>query len=169
MRLTTRKLTGPVAAMTVLAAIAAAPAMAGGGGEPTVEREVIHETFFDDYIFDICGVETDTTHTQRTTIKTFPDGSETVHRIAEWVPDDPGIASERWGRTTGSRPTARSRLSGSPSGSTGREKGRSSATPDGSGSSRTGSWSAARTPSSTPTPPMCSADSRRTREESPCP
>jgi hypothetical protein len=99
MRLTTRKLAGPVAAITVLAAIAAAPAMAGGGGKPTVEHEVIHETYFDDFIFDICGVETDTTQTQRTTIKTFPDGSQTVHRIAEWVPDDPSIASERWGRT----------------------------------------------------------------------
>jgi hypothetical protein len=95
----TGKLVGPIAAIAVLAAIASAPAMAAGGGKPTVEHEVIHETFFDDFIFDVCGVETDTTQTQRTTIKTFPDGSQTVHRIAEWVPDDPSIASERWGRT----------------------------------------------------------------------
>jgi hypothetical protein len=95
----TRRLAGPIAAIAVLAATASAPAMAAGGGKPTVEREVIHETFFDDYIFEICGVETNTTQTQRTTIKTFPDGSETVHRIAEWIPDDPSIASERWGRT----------------------------------------------------------------------
>jgi hypothetical protein len=85
--------------MALLAAIASAPAMAAGGGKPTVEREVIQETFFDDFIFEICGVETETTQTQRTTIKTFPDGSQTVHRIAECVPDDPSIASERWGRT----------------------------------------------------------------------
>jgi hypothetical protein len=94
-----RKLAGPVAAMAALAAIASPPAMAGGGGKPTVEREVIQETYFDEYILDICGVETNTTQTQRTTIKAFPDGSETVHITAEWIPDDPTIASERWGRT----------------------------------------------------------------------
>jgi hypothetical protein len=43
-------------------AIAPAPAMAGAsGGKPTVEREVINETFFDDFILDICGVATNTT------------------------------------------------------------------------------------------------------------
>jgi hypothetical protein len=99
MRQITRKLAGPAAAMAVLVATAAAPAMAGGGGKPTVEHEVIHQTFFDDYAFGLCGVETETTQTQRTIIKTFPDGSQTVHRIAEWVPDDPSIASERWART----------------------------------------------------------------------
>jgi hypothetical protein len=85
--------------MALLAAIASPPASAADGGQPVVERDVIHETFFDDFILEICGVETDTTQTQRTTIKTFPDGSQTVHRIAEWVPDDPSIANERWGRT----------------------------------------------------------------------
>jgi hypothetical protein len=83
-----------VVAVTLPAAVVAAPAMAGGGG-PTIEREVITETFFDDFIFDICGVETQTTLTQRTTTKTFPDGSQTVHVNAEFVPDDPRIASER--------------------------------------------------------------------------
>ncbi len=44
---------------------------------------------------DICGVATNTTLTQRTTTKTFPDGSQTVHVNAEFVSDDPRIASER--------------------------------------------------------------------------
>jgi hypothetical protein len=82
-------------AVAVPAGVAAAPAMAGGGGGPTVEREVIEETFFDEFILDVCGVATDTTLTQRTTTKTFPDGSQTVHVNAEFVPDDPRIASER--------------------------------------------------------------------------
>jgi hypothetical protein len=82
------------AAVALLAAVAATPAMAAGG-KPTVEREVIEETFFDDFILDICGVATNTTLTQRTTTKTFPDGSQTVHVNAEFVPDDPRIASER--------------------------------------------------------------------------
>jgi hypothetical protein len=82
-------------AVAALAAFASAPALAGAAGKPTVEREVIVETFFDDFILDICGVETQTTLIQRTTTKTFPDGSQTVHVNAEFIPDDPRIASER--------------------------------------------------------------------------
>jgi hypothetical protein len=95
----TRRLAAPVAAIAVLIAIASAPAMAAGGGKPIVKHEVIHETFFDEYLFEICGVESDTTQTQRTTTKTFADGSQTIHHVAEWVPHDPSLASERWGRT----------------------------------------------------------------------
>lgn len=97
MRLMKRKLAGPAVVIAALAVIATAPAaMAGAsGGKPTVEREVINVTFFDDFILDICGVATNTTLTQRTTTKTFPDGSQTVHVNAEFVPDDPRIASER--------------------------------------------------------------------------
>ena len=65
----------------------------------TIEREVIEETFFDDFIHDVCGVETFTTQTEVNIIKTFPDGSQTVHRRVQFVPDDPSIASERWART----------------------------------------------------------------------
>ena len=93
-------------AAALLAVVATTPAIAAGG-KPTVEVEVIEETFFDDFAFDLCGVETTTTHTQRTTIKTFPDGSETGHFNAEWIPDNPRIASERWARTDGSHPTGR--------------------------------------------------------------
>jgi hypothetical protein len=90
------KLAAAVAAL--LAAVAATPAMATGG-KPTVDVEVIEETFFDDFAFDLCGVETTTTHTERTVTKTFPDGSRTIHKNAEWIPDDPRVASERWART----------------------------------------------------------------------
>jgi hypothetical protein len=97
--MTRAKLAAATVAMASVAAIGAAPATAGDGGKPTVEREVIEETFFDDFILDLCGVATTTTHTERTITKTFPDGSRTIHRNAEWIPDDPRIASERWGRT----------------------------------------------------------------------
>jgi hypothetical protein len=87
---------GPVVAVAALIALATAPtATAGTGGKPVVERDVVEETFFDDFILDICGVETNTTLRQRTTTKTWPDGSQTVHVNAEFVPDDPSIASER--------------------------------------------------------------------------
>ena len=85
-------------AAAALAAVAAGPAVAAGG-KPVMERETFEVTYFDDFIFDLCGVETMTTQTQTTTIKTFPDGSVTEHINVEYVPDDPSIASERYGRT----------------------------------------------------------------------
>ena len=89
------KLAGRVVVIAALGVVATAPAAMAAGGKPSVEREVVNETFFDDFILDICGVATNTTLTQRTTTKTFPDGSQTVHVNAEFVPDDPRIASER--------------------------------------------------------------------------
>ena len=52
-----------------------------------IEREVIEETFFDDFIIYVCGVETFTTQTEVNIVKTFPDGSQTVHRRVQFVPD----------------------------------------------------------------------------------
>jgi hypothetical protein len=84
-------------AMLVPAAIAAPdPDDANGhGGRPTVEKEAITVTFLDDFILDVCGIATQTTLTQRTTTKTYPDGYTTVHVNGEFVPVDPRIASER--------------------------------------------------------------------------
>jgi len=102
MQLATRTLTRTALAAAALAFTLVAPdalAASGHGGKPTVEREVVEETYFDDFIYDLCGVETNTTLTQRITIKTFPDGTETVHSVSLYVPDDPSIASERNART----------------------------------------------------------------------
>ena len=67
----------------------------GHGGQPTVEKEATTVTFHDSFIQDVCGIATQTTLTQRTTTKTYPDGYTTVHVNGELVPDDPRIASER--------------------------------------------------------------------------
>lgn len=87
-----------VAAAVILPAAPVALA-AVGKGKPTVERAVVEETFFDDYILGICGVATNTTSTQRVVTQTWPDSSQTVHVVADIVPDDPSIASERFART----------------------------------------------------------------------
>lgn len=87
------------AALLAVVASTVATATARQGGRPVVEREVVKETYVDDFIFDICGVETNTTSTQRTTTQTWPDGTETVHIFAEFVPEDPSIATERFSRT----------------------------------------------------------------------
>jgi hypothetical protein len=87
------------ALLVLVPATALGASGSGHGGKPTIEREVIKETFFDDFIFDVCGVETMTTQRERNIIKTFPDGSVKVHRKVSFVPDDPRIASERFART----------------------------------------------------------------------
>ncbi len=86
-----------MAALTVIGGGSAALAAPSGEdrGKPGVERDVTTATFFDEFIFDVCGVRTNTTLTERITTKTFPDGSQTVHVVANFVPDDPSIASER--------------------------------------------------------------------------
>jgi hypothetical protein len=96
--MTTLAITAAALATTAAAASASGDA-ARHGGAPDVEREVSEETYFDEFIFDLCGIATQTTETQRLTIKTYPDGYETVHVNAQWVPDDPRIASERYART----------------------------------------------------------------------
>jgi hypothetical protein len=81
-----------------LAAVAAPTAVAnvGQGGKPVVERDAFQQTLSpDEFLLDVCGVETNTTYVQRTTTKTFPDGSQTVQIQASWTPDDPNLASER--------------------------------------------------------------------------
>ena len=77
---------------------------------------------------------TNITLTQRTTIKTFPDGSQTVHVNAEFVPDDPRIASERNAFTDRIAPDGTLTTYGLANASTTWEKGRSSAMRAGSGS-----------------------------------
>lgn len=104
MHLRARKISMFSVLTAALVLVLAAPAQiatagSGHGGKPTIEREVIEETFFDDYIFDLCGVETDTSLTQRTVTKTYPDGTVKVHTVARWVPEDPTISSEFDART----------------------------------------------------------------------
>ncbi|HET8599424.1 MAG TPA: hypothetical protein VFL99_03795 [Segeticoccus sp.] len=81
------------AAATLLGGVAVAgPASASG---PVIDHEQMRETFFDDFVFELCGIETYTTLTQRFTVKTFADGSEQVQVVRTYVPDDPRIPIEK--------------------------------------------------------------------------
>jgi hypothetical protein len=95
----TRRIALAVVAAAVVAVASPTALATPGKGKPTVERAVVEEAFFDDFTLDICGVATNTTLTQRTTTQTWPDGSQTVHIVAEFVPENPSIASERFART----------------------------------------------------------------------
>lgn len=86
-----------VAVALVATAIAAAPTVAGGpirdGGSST-------ETFFDDFIFELCGISTFTTETQRWSVKDFKDGSSIVHVNRTFVSDDPRLPIEKGAATS---------------------------------------------------------------------
>jgi hypothetical protein len=88
-----------IAATGVALTVISTPAMAAGHGRPTMEREVIHETFFDEFALEVCGIATNTTRSERIIVKTFPDGTERVHVVTAYVPEDPRVASERYART----------------------------------------------------------------------
>ncbi len=95
----------------VTGALAAGPAAAGG---PTRDGGRFTEVFFDDFIFDICGIETDTTLTQVWSVKTFPDGSEIVHVTRTFVSDDSRLPIEKAGGTTFIAPDGTRTVVGTP-------------------------------------------------------
>lgn len=90
-------LTGLVIGLYALQPAGAALAASAEG--PTIERGRFEERFFDDLILELCGIETFTTLTQTFSVKTFPDGSEHVHVVRTFVPDDPRIPIERGAAT----------------------------------------------------------------------
>ncbi len=100
------------AGLTIILSLgAAAPATAGG---PTIHHERFKERFADDFILDLCGIETFTTLTQRSTVKIFPDGSEHIHVVRTFVSDDPRLPIERAAGTTFIAPDGTRRVVGKP-------------------------------------------------------
>jgi hypothetical protein len=84
-------------ALSTMQVVAAEASSAAG---PTIERGRFRERFFDDFILELCGIETYTTLTQVFSVKTFPDGSEQVHVVRTFVSDDPRLPIERGAGTT---------------------------------------------------------------------
>ena len=71
------------------------------GAAPTLaaKPEIVHsgtytDTFEDDFIFDLCGIETMTTVTERWTLTTYADGSQRFTNSRKFVPADPRIPIE---------------------------------------------------------------------------
>ena len=95
--MTRRSVALPLALALILGAASAGAVQAGG---PTRESDSYTERFFDDFIFDICGIETFTTLTERWTFKEFADGSATLHSVRTFVPDDPRIPIEKGAATS---------------------------------------------------------------------
>ena len=79
--------------------LAIATLAAGAGGalaaKPASEHSgQVRETFFDEFIYDLCGIETMTTVTERWTLTTYADGSQRFTNSRRFVPADRRIPIE---------------------------------------------------------------------------
>jgi hypothetical protein len=92
-----RTITLALAATLVLVAATTGAAQASG---PERVGDSYTDRFFDEFIFELCGIETFTTLTERWTFKEFKDGSATLHVVRTFVPDDPTIPIEKGAGTS---------------------------------------------------------------------
>jgi hypothetical protein len=81
-------------------ALGVIPAGVTRAGGPESITESYTETFFDEFIFDLCGIETLTTVTERWTLKEFPDGTAMLHVNREFISHDQRIPLERGAGTS---------------------------------------------------------------------
>ncbi len=96
-----------------LTGASAASAGVGATG-PVVTRGGVVDTFDDDFILDLCGITTQTTVTERWTLKQYPDGSETFHDVRTFVSVDPRIPVEKGAATSFWTPDGSRRVVGKP-------------------------------------------------------
>lgn len=106
-----RRVIRSIAAALVLGAMSAGIVQGGG---PVRFSDAYTETFFDEFIFELCGIETMTTVTERWTFKEFADGSATLHVTRTFVPEDPRIPMERGAGTSFFAPDGTQTTVGSP-------------------------------------------------------
>ncbi len=85
---------------TLIAGTLAVVTLAAGAGGALAAKPVsehsgqFRETFFDDFIHEMCGIETMTTVTERWTLTTYADGSQRFTNSRKFVPDDARIPIE---------------------------------------------------------------------------
>lgn len=98
------------AALLVLLLLPSAVSAAG----PQIERGSFVDRFFDDFIYDLCGIETYTTLTERWSLKTFPDGTEQVNVVRTFVSDDERLPIEKGAATAFNYPDGTRTVVGKP-------------------------------------------------------
>jgi len=92
-----RLITSVTAVAAALLALSATPAAAE---RPDIERDSYVDRFHDEFILDLCGIDTWTTVTERWSSTKFNDGSEIFHIVRTFVPDDPRIPIEKGAGTS---------------------------------------------------------------------
>jgi hypothetical protein len=88
----TRRLAAITLALAMAISLIPAAALATG---PEIVTDSYTDRFHDDFIFDMCGIDTWTTIIERWTLKTWPDGSQTFQDVRTFIPDDPRIPIEK--------------------------------------------------------------------------
>ena len=99
------------AAALALALCAVVPAAAAG---PMRDGDAYTDRFHDDFILELCGIDTWTTVTERWSSKVYSDGSEIFHVVRTFVPDDPRIPIEKGAATAFFAPDGSRRVVGKP-------------------------------------------------------
>jgi hypothetical protein len=81
---------------------------------PQIERGGFVERYFDDFIYELCGIETYTTESQRWSVKVFPDGTEQVHVVRTFRSEDPRLPIEKGAATAFNYPDGTRTVVGKP-------------------------------------------------------
>ena len=81
---------------------------------PVQTTESYTEVIYDDFIFELCGIDTLTTVTERWTLKEYADGSAILHVNREFLPHDRRIPLERGAGTSFFAPDGTQTTVGSP-------------------------------------------------------
>lgn len=98
----------------LVVALSGSAGSAAAGVGPVVTKGGETVTFADDFIRDLCGIETDTTLTERWTHKQFSDGSETLHVVRTFDPADPRLPVEKGAATSFTAADGSRRVAGKP-------------------------------------------------------
>ena len=109
----TRTASWALAIVTALG-LATAHATAASAAPPVRESGSFVDTFDDDFILELCGITTRTTLTQSWSSTVYSDGSEIVHVVRTFVPEDPRVPVEKGAGTTFIAPDGTRRVVGKP-------------------------------------------------------
>ena len=82
-------------AVSLALALAATGTATVHASRPIRDSDSYTVRFHDDFILDLCGIDTYTTLTERWTFKEFADGSTMLQVTRTFVPDDPRIPIEK--------------------------------------------------------------------------
>lgn len=88
------------AALAAAAMVLALPPGPAAAQRPDVVRDSYVDRFQDDFILELCGIVTWTTLTERWSLTTYADGSQKLHTVRTFVPDDPRIPVEKGAATS---------------------------------------------------------------------
>jgi hypothetical protein len=104
----------PLSAATAQAKSPSSPH--GTGGAPVIERFENSDVFAPDEFFqDLCGITTTTIAHERGSLTTWPDGSQSLHVVRSFIPEDRRLPIERGAATSYFAPDgAQTRITGTP-------------------------------------------------------